>query len=72
MEEGKEFMRSFGDLLQYHQKKKEQDSPEAESKGVATAPPAPAHGSTNAPSNGSKDESHESPVMSGEVTESGS
>jgi hypothetical protein len=26
MEEGKEFMRSFGDLLQYHQKKKEHDS----------------------------------------------
>jgi hypothetical protein len=23
MEEGKEFMRSFGDLLQYHQKQKE-------------------------------------------------
>ncbi len=29
MEEGKEFMRSFGDLLQFHKKKKEQDnSPE--------------------------------------------
>jgi uncharacterized protein len=31
MEEGKEFMRSFGDLLQYHQKKKEQNVPEATS-----------------------------------------
>jgi uncharacterized protein len=27
MEEGKEFMRSFGDLLQFHKKKKEQDEP---------------------------------------------
>ena len=27
MEEGKEFLRSFGDLLQFHQKKKEQDKP---------------------------------------------
>jgi hypothetical protein len=26
MEEGKEFLRSFGDLLQYHQKKKQQES----------------------------------------------
>jgi hypothetical protein len=25
MEEGKEFLRSFGDLLQFHQKKKQQD-----------------------------------------------
>jgi uncharacterized protein len=31
MEEGKEFMRSFGDLLQYHQKKKDQTKPETES-----------------------------------------
>jgi uncharacterized protein len=31
MEEGKEFLRSFGDLLQFHQKKKEQKQP----------PPAP-------------------------------
>ncbi|MCI0333130.1 MAG: RNA-binding transcriptional accessory protein [Planctomycetes bacterium] len=30
MEEGKEFMRSFGDLLQFHQKKKEQGKPEGE------------------------------------------
>jgi uncharacterized protein len=73
MEEGKEFMRSFGDLLQYHQKKKEKDSPPAESKEVAAAPPPPpAHATTNGPSNGSNDESHESPVMSGEATESGS
>ena len=70
MEEGKEFMRSFGDLLQYHQKKKEKDSPPAESKQAP--PPPPAHGSSNGPSNGSTDESHESPVMSGEVNESGS
>jgi hypothetical protein len=27
MEEGKEFLRSFGDLLQFHQKKKEQNKP---------------------------------------------
>ena len=27
MEEGKEFLRSFGDLLQFHQKKKEHDKP---------------------------------------------
>jgi uncharacterized protein len=30
MEEGKEFMRSFGDLLQFHQKKKEQEKPQNE------------------------------------------
>jgi uncharacterized protein len=30
MEEGKEFMRSFGDLLQFHQKKKEQGKAEGE------------------------------------------
>jgi uncharacterized protein len=37
MEEGKEFMRSFGDLLQYHQKKKEQDQSghQSESSGSA-------------------------------------
>ncbi len=36
MEEGKEFMRSFGDLLQFHQKKKEQKpEDEAESPGGA-------------------------------------
>jgi uncharacterized protein len=35
MEEGKEFMRSFGDLLQYHQKKNEQ-------KKVADSPDQPA------------------------------
>jgi hypothetical protein len=37
MEEGKEFMRSFGDLLQFHQKKKEQDKPaeSAESTGAS-------------------------------------
>jgi hypothetical protein len=27
MEEGKEFLRSFGDLMQFHQKKKEQPKP---------------------------------------------
>jgi len=31
MEEGKEYMRSFGDLLQFHKKKKEAPSPEASS-----------------------------------------
>jgi hypothetical protein len=37
MEEGKEFMRSFGDLLQFHQKKKEQEKPtdSAESSGAS-------------------------------------
>jgi len=42
MEEGKEYMRSFGDLLQYHQKKKEeppkaqeQSSPPADGNGAA-------------------------------------
>ncbi len=70
MEEGKEFMRSFGDLLQFHQKKK--DSTPAESTEAAAPPSPPAHATTNGPSNGSTDESHESPVMSGEVNESGS
>ena len=72
MEEGKEFMRSFGDLLQYHQKKKEQDAPPAESKQPPAPAPPPAHGPTNGPSNGSTDDSHETPVMSGEANESGS
>ena len=70
MEEGKEFLRSFGDLLQYHQKKKEKDSTPAESDEAP--PPPPAHASDNGPSNGSTDESRESPVMSGEVNESSS
>jgi uncharacterized protein len=68
MEEGKEFMRSFGDLLQFHQKKKEKDTTPAESQEAPAPPPAAAH----EPSNGSRDDSHESPVMSGEVNESGS
>jgi hypothetical protein len=42
MEEGKEFMRSFGDLLQYHQKKKEQqknsDQPQPAGANGATQP----------------------------------
>ena len=32
MEEGKESMRSFGDLLQYHQKKTDQDPPDPSKK----------------------------------------
>jgi hypothetical protein len=72
MEEGKEFMRSFGDLLQFHQKKKEKDAAPAESTEAAAPPPPPAHATTNGPSNGSTDESHETPVMSGEANESGS
>ncbi len=40
MEEGKEFMRSFGDLLQYHQKKK-QDKPRDKAE-----PPGSANGSS--------------------------
>jgi uncharacterized protein len=43
MEEGKEFMRSFGDLLQYHQKKKERDKPAAPAE-----PPNGANGSAQA------------------------
>jgi hypothetical protein len=72
MEEGKEFMRSFGDLLQYHQKKKEQDAPPAESKQPPAPAPPPAHGPTNGPSNGSTDDGHETPVMSAEANKSGS
>jgi uncharacterized protein len=34
MEEGKEFMRSFGDLLQFHQKKKEQEKPKNEAEAA--------------------------------------
>lgn len=41
MEEGKEFLRSFGDLLQFHQKKKEQDKPKGE-----TEAPGSENGST--------------------------
>jgi uncharacterized protein len=37
MEEGKEFMRSFGDLLQFHQKRKEQDQPEDQAKPTGSA-----------------------------------
>jgi hypothetical protein len=72
MEEGKEFMRSFGDLLQYHQKKKEKDSPPTQPKEPPVPPAPPAHASSNGPSNGSSDESREAPVMSGEATDSGS
>jgi hypothetical protein len=39
MAEGKEYLRSFGDLLQFHQKKKEPDAPPAKSKDQL-APPA--------------------------------
>jgi uncharacterized protein len=41
MEEGKEFMRSFGDLLQYHQKKKQSDEDESQPK-KHTEPEMPA------------------------------
>jgi uncharacterized protein len=34
MEEGKEFMRSFGDLLQFHQKKKEQEKEPGEAEAT--------------------------------------
>ena len=63
MEEGKEFMRSFGDLLQYHQKKKEQDQP-----AHAAEAPGPPH--TN--SNGSSEESREPKVESQRPENSGS
>jgi uncharacterized protein len=39
MAEGKEYLRSFGDLLQFHQKKKEPDAPPAKSNDQP-APPA--------------------------------
>jgi len=39
MEEGKEFMRSFGDLLQYHQKKARQD--ETPAQAADAVPPVP-------------------------------
>jgi hypothetical protein len=35
MEEGKEYMRSFGDLLQFHKKKKEDVSPQEPSPPAA-------------------------------------
>jgi uncharacterized protein len=41
MEEGKEYMRSFGDLLQYHQKKKDAATPPSEQ----PTPPAGGNGS---------------------------
>jgi uncharacterized protein len=47
MEEGKEFMRSFGDLLQYHQKKK-QPTPAAENAIDAPRPDSTANGATSA------------------------
>jgi uncharacterized protein len=68
MEEGKEFLRSFGDLLQYHQKKKEKDSAPAEPKEATP----PTHESANGPSNGSTDDNRDTPVMSAEASQSGS
>jgi hypothetical protein len=46
MEEGKEFMRSFGDLLQFHQKKKEQGQPNEQSAPNEEQPPAGGNGAT--------------------------
>jgi uncharacterized protein len=46
MEEGKEFMRSFGDLLQFHQKKKEQGQKNSESTPKQEPPPASDNGAT--------------------------
>jgi protein Tex len=68
MEEGKEFLRSFGDLLQFHQKKKEKDSPPA----APPEAPAAAHAPNNGPSNGSTDEGREATVTSAEINESAS
>jgi uncharacterized protein len=59
MEEGKEFMRSFGDLLQYHQKKKEQGKPE-----VTKQEPPPPQSASNA--NGATTERQEPRVDSQE------
>ena len=58
MEEGKEFMRSFGDLLQYHQKKQQKDSPVSESPEPTPPPRAPQQ------SNGAKEDSQEQRVKS--------
>ncbi len=53
MEEGKEFMRSFGDLLQFHQKKKDETS-------GSKVPPKPAEQTErHGPSNGSTAQSEE-------------
>jgi hypothetical protein len=46
MEEGKEFMRSFGDLLQFHQKKKEHVQQDSESTPKQDPPPASGNGAT--------------------------
>jgi uncharacterized protein len=46
MEEGKEFMRSFGDLLQYHQKKKEQTQQGADSPQKQDLPSARENGAS--------------------------
>jgi hypothetical protein len=46
MEEGKEFMRSFGDLLQYHQKKKLQSQPGADAPLKQELPPASGNGAS--------------------------
>jgi uncharacterized protein len=59
MEEGKEFMRSFGDLLQFHQKKKEQNVTTQNAE-----PPDNANGS-NQDSSEPKVESHQSEHSSG-------
>ena len=45
MAEGKEYLRSFGDLLQFHKKKNEPDSPAAKPNDQSTPP---ADGSTPA------------------------
>ena len=45
MAEGKEYLRSFGDLLQFHQKKKEPDAPPAKSNDQP-APPADGNAQT--------------------------
>jgi uncharacterized protein len=45
MAEGKEYLRSFGDLLQFHQKRKENDHSEANGPKDQTTPPADANGS---------------------------
>ena len=44
MEEGKEFLRSFGDLLQFHKKKKEQGEPNSESTPQQEPPSANENG----------------------------
>jgi hypothetical protein len=60
MEEGKEFLRSFGDLLQFHQKKKEQPKPADDAAATGNA-----NGASQDSSEPTSGELHESEQSSG-------